>query len=114
VILVGGATRMPCIARFVREWFDRAPLDSIDPDLAVAQGAAIQAALCLDDAAVNDLGEGGMPLSQPAPGAGIPIPGTNRLPSEALTPELLHGKRMPLRKPGMEKTGSPSPGFLVS
>jgi molecular chaperone DnaK (HSP70) len=75
VILVGGATRMPCIARFVREWFDRAPLDSIDPDLAVAQGAAIQAALCLDDAAVNDLGERGYALVSTCSGCRHPDSG---------------------------------------
>ncbi len=55
VILVGGATRMPCVRAFVQEHFERAPAESVDADLAVAHGAAIQAALSLRDAAVEDI-----------------------------------------------------------
>ncbi|HTE54241.1 MAG TPA: Hsp70 family protein [Kofleriaceae bacterium] len=55
VILVGGATRMPCVRRFALQTLGREPLASIDPDLVVAQGAAIQAALCAEDAAVSDI-----------------------------------------------------------
>lgn len=43
VVLVGGATRMPLVIESVRSFFHKEPLRDIDPDHAVAQGAAHQA-----------------------------------------------------------------------
>ncbi len=43
VVLVGGATRMPQVRAAVAQLFGRAPHTGIDPDQAVALGAAIQA-----------------------------------------------------------------------
>jgi molecular chaperone DnaK len=41
VILVGGSTRIPLVRRMVESFFGKAPRTDIDPDLVVAQGAAI-------------------------------------------------------------------------
>src|SRR5258705_3014514 len=43
VVMVGGATRMPQIQRAVAEYFNRDPLNNLDPDKVVALGAAMQA-----------------------------------------------------------------------
>jgi len=43
VVLVGGSTRIPLVVKKVREFFASAPLNTIDPDLVVAMGAALQA-----------------------------------------------------------------------
>jgi len=45
VILVGGATRMPAVQRMVKEIFGKEPNKSVNPDEAVAIGAAIQAGI---------------------------------------------------------------------
>jgi molecular chaperone HscA len=45
VILVGGATRVPAVRRFVAETFGREPLGDINPDEVVALGAAVLANL---------------------------------------------------------------------
>ena len=42
IVLVGGATRLPVIRRFVSRLFGRIPGTLVDPDEAVAQGAALQ------------------------------------------------------------------------
>lgn len=55
VVLVGGATRMPCVRRAIAELFGREPLCHGDPDLLVAEGAAIQAAMVDGAGAVGDL-----------------------------------------------------------
>ena len=45
LILVGGATRTPLVQERLRAEFERDPRSSVDPDLAVALGAATQAAM---------------------------------------------------------------------
>ena len=45
VVLVGGATKSPVIRRFVSKLFKTSPDTNVDPDEAVALGAAIQAAM---------------------------------------------------------------------
>ncbi|MBP9838143.1 MAG: molecular chaperone DnaK [Proteobacteria bacterium] len=45
VILVGGMTRMPAVKSCAARIFGQEPLDTIDPDEAVALGAAVQAGL---------------------------------------------------------------------
>ncbi len=45
LLMVGGSTRMPLIARRLKEWFGKEPQMSGNPDEAVALGAAIQAGI---------------------------------------------------------------------
>ncbi|MEO1335305.1 MAG: Hsp70 family protein, partial [Myxococcota bacterium] len=54
VLLVGGATRMPCIHALAESIFERKPLSGIDVDHVVAEGAAVQTALLAKDEAVKD------------------------------------------------------------
>jgi molecular chaperone DnaK len=49
VILVGGQTRMPKVQEAVAEFFDREPRKDVNPDEAVAVGAAIQAGVLAGD-----------------------------------------------------------------
>jgi len=49
VILVGGQTRMPMVQEKVQEFFGREPRRDVNPDEAVAMGAAIQAAVLAGD-----------------------------------------------------------------
>ncbi|RZL33198.1 MAG: molecular chaperone HscC [Rubrivivax sp.] len=55
VILVGGATRMPMVRQLVTRLFQRLPLRNLDPDLAIAMGAGVQAGLKARDAALDDV-----------------------------------------------------------
>src|ERR1043165_7613239 len=55
VLLVGGASRMHMISNFLNTDLGRPGVLKIDPDRVVALGAAVQAALCAGDAAVQDL-----------------------------------------------------------
>jgi molecular chaperone HscC len=55
VLLVGGSTRMPCVAALAAQIFGRLPSRHLPPDEAVAMGAAVQAALKARDATVEDM-----------------------------------------------------------
>lgn len=55
VVLVGGATRMKLFRNTVSRLFGRFPAHNIDPDLAVAMGAAVQAGLLARDEALDDV-----------------------------------------------------------
>ncbi|MFG6442400.1 Hsp70 family protein [Roseateles sp. LKC17W] len=55
VVLVGGATRMPMVRQLVTRLFQRLPLRTLDPDLAIAMGAGVQAGLKARDAALDDV-----------------------------------------------------------
>lgn len=45
IVLVGGSTRIPRIRRLIGEFFGKEPNTSVDPDLAVVTGVAIQAGI---------------------------------------------------------------------
>ena len=53
IILTGGQTRMPLVARAVAEFFGRTPSREINPDEVVAVGAAIQGGIVLGE--IKDL-----------------------------------------------------------
>ena len=58
IVLVGGSTRIPKVQKLLREFFNGKELNkSINPDEAVAYGAAVQGAILRGDAseAVNDI-----------------------------------------------------------
>ena len=49
VILVGGQTRMPLVQKIVKEYFEKEPRKDVNPDEAVAAGAAIQGGVLAGD-----------------------------------------------------------------
>jgi len=57
VVLVGGSTRIPKICQMVQDFFQKEPNKSINPDEAVAYGAAVQAAVVnnSDDEEIRNL-----------------------------------------------------------
>ncbi|GAA0747243.1 Fe-S protein assembly chaperone HscA [Ideonella azotifigens] len=67
VVLVGGATRMPLVRQAVADFFGKPPLTNIDPDQAVALGAAIQADQLAGNHARGPGGETGLLLLDVCP-----------------------------------------------
>ncbi len=55
IVLVGGATRMPVVRRAVTKMFGRFPAAHVNPDEAVALGAAVQAGLKARDASLREV-----------------------------------------------------------
>lgn len=55
IVLAGGATRMPIVRRMVARMFGRFPSCDINPDEVVALGAAVQAGLKMNDAALDEI-----------------------------------------------------------
>ncbi|PTA67685.1 molecular chaperone DnaK [Deinococcus arcticus] len=55
VILVGGSTRIPAVKRIVQEIVGKTPNESVNPDEAVALGAAVQAGIIQGDASLGDI-----------------------------------------------------------
>ncbi len=55
VVMVGGSTRMPQVQAAVAKFFDRAPLNNLNPDEVVALGASIQANQLAGNNAGGDL-----------------------------------------------------------
>ncbi|XP_065136999.1 heat shock 70 kDa protein 13 [Paramisgurnus dabryanus] len=45
IVLVGGSTRIPRIRQIIKQYFGKEPNTSVDPDLAVVTGVAIQAGI---------------------------------------------------------------------
>lgn len=55
VVLVGGATRMAAVRAFASRKLRQFPVMGLDPDHVVALGAAVQAGLVAEDAALDDV-----------------------------------------------------------
>lgn len=55
VILVGGTTRIPALQKIVKDIFGKEPSKSVNPDEAVALGAAIQGAILNKENGVGDV-----------------------------------------------------------
>lgn len=55
IVMVGGATRLPVIRRFVRHLFKQIPQTIVDPDQAVALGAALQCGMKARDKEISEI-----------------------------------------------------------
>ncbi len=54
IVMVGGATRLPVVRRFVAKLFGQIPSMPVDPDEAVALGAALQCGMKMRDKAIRE------------------------------------------------------------
>ena len=55
ILLVGGSTRIPAIQKAVKDFFQKEPNKSVNPDEVVALGAALQGAILSSDADVKNI-----------------------------------------------------------
>ncbi|MEC9124405.1 MAG: molecular chaperone DnaK, partial [Candidatus Thermoplasmatota archaeon] len=55
VILVGGSTRVPAVQSAIEQEVGKAPFKGVNPDEAVAMGAALQAGIIVGDSGVTDV-----------------------------------------------------------
>jgi molecular chaperone DnaK len=55
IILVGGSTRVPAVKSLVEKLLSKTPNESVNPDEAVALGAAVQASILSGDTSVGDI-----------------------------------------------------------
>ncbi|MCI2047086.1 MAG: molecular chaperone HscC [Faecalibacterium sp.] len=55
IVMVGGASKSPLVRAFCQKLFGRAPCTGVDPDEAIAIGAALEAAMKERDAAVKEV-----------------------------------------------------------
>ena len=55
IVLVGGASRMPLVARLVSRMFGRLPLRHVNPDQAIALGASVAAGMKSRDAKLEEI-----------------------------------------------------------
>ena len=53
IILVGGSTRIPKVKEIIQNYFHKKPNDSINPDLAVAYGAAVSSHVIKNKTSIN-------------------------------------------------------------
>lgn len=55
IVLVGGSTRIPKVQSLLQEYFGKAPSKAINPDEAVAYGAAVQGGILSGEAGTEDV-----------------------------------------------------------
>ncbi|MBU0552874.1 Hsp70 family protein [Myxococcota bacterium] len=104
VLLVGGASRMPVFIRLATQMFGQLPRRELQPDEAIALGAAIQGALKGADATVED-----MVVTDVAPfslGVAIASPFGRFLVSDLFSPIIERGSVIPISRVERYSTSS--------